>query len=51
MGYGQPGLGFHDREQFLEREVTVRFTKLLTNGFRSSFEILAVRYELRNFIT
>ena len=30
--------------------VTVRFTKLLTNGFRSSFEILAVRYELSNFI-
>ena len=31
--------------------VTVRFTKLLTNGFRSSFEIPEVRYELGNFIT
>ena len=28
--------------------VTVRFTKLLTNCFRSSFEIPEVRYELRN---
>ena len=31
-------------------DVTVRFIELLTNGFRSSFEILAVRYELSNFI-
>ena len=31
--------------------ITVHFTKLLTNSFLSSFEILAVRYELRNFIT
>ena len=30
---------------------TVRFTKLLTNCFRSSFEIPKVRYELSNFIT
>ena len=32
--------------------VAVRFTKLLTNGFRSSFEFrYELRYELRNFIT
>ena len=30
--------------------LTVRFTKLLTNCFRSSFEIPEVRYELSNFI-
>ena len=29
----------------------VRFTKLLTNGFRSSFEISDVCYELSNFVT
>ena len=31
--------------------LTVRFTKLLTNGFRSWFEIPEVRYELGSFIT
>ena len=30
---------------------TVRFIKLLTNGFRSSFEIPEVRYKLGHFIT
>ena len=30
---------------------TVCFTKLLTNGFRSWFEIPEGRYELGNFIT
>ena len=30
--------------------VTLRFTKLLTSGFRNSFEITEVRYELGNFI-
>ena len=30
---------------------TVRFTILLTNGFRSSFQIPEVRHELGNFIT
>ena len=31
--------------------ITVRFTKLLTNGFRSSFQIPEVHHELDNFIT
>ena len=31
--------------------LTVRFTILLTNGFRSSFQIPEVRHELANFIT
>ena len=30
---------------------TVRFTKLLTNSFRSLFEIPEVRYKFGNFIT
>ena len=29
---------------------TFTFTKLLTNGFRNSFEIPEARYELSNFI-
>ena len=34
----------------LRSSFTVRFTKLLTNGFQSLFEIPKVRYELSNFI-
>ena len=34
-----------------EMVLTVRFTKLLTNCLRSSFEIPEVRYELSSFIT
>ena len=30
--------------------LTVRFTKLLANGFRGFFEISEVRYELGDFI-
>ena len=33
------------------RQITERFTKLLTNGFRSSFQIPEVHHELGNFIT
>ena len=33
------------------QNITVRFTILLTNGFRSSFQIPEVRHELGNFIT
>ena len=32
-------------------QITVRFTILLTNGFRSSFQIPEVRHELGNFFT
>ena len=41
-------------ESYRERRsngFTVRFTKLLTNGFRSSFQIPEVHHELGNFIT
>ena len=36
---------------YLGEYFTVCFTKLLTNGFRSSFEIPEVRYKFGNFIT
>ena len=32
------------------RRFTVRLKKLLTNGFRSSFEFSEVRYELDNYV-
>ena len=37
--------------QTQRKKITVRFTKLLTNGFRSSFQIPEVHHELGSFIT
>ena len=37
--------------KFKNKAITVRFTKLLTNSFRSLFEIPEVRYKFGNFTT
>ena len=40
-----------DPLSFLQPSLTVCFTKLLTNGFRSSFDIPEVCFQLGNFIS